>query len=117
MEDFSKIRENLNRELEQFISTLNSVLPRYTHLLKKVHLTTSELKELGETEHFLIEINAKISSLKNMLEHDVFGHSIDYYYKIKTLAQKGDFQAKLKLEKLREVFNESLKGDTFVNYN
>jgi hypothetical protein len=117
MADFSSIQENLNRELEQFISTLNSLLPRYTFLLKKPILNTEEVKELGQMEHFLIEINAKITAVKNILEHDVFGHSIDYYYQIKRLAQEGDFEAKLKLEKLREAFNERLKGDTLVNWN
>ncbi len=117
MEDFSKNKDNLNRELEQFIRTLNTLLPRYSLLLKKPKLDPKEIKELGEIEHFLIEINGKISEIKNMLEHDLFGHSIDYYYQTKRKAQNGDFEAKLKLEKLREAFNESLKGDTLVNWN
>ncbi len=117
MEDFSRNKDDLNRELEQFISTLNTLLPRYSLLLKKPRLNTVEVKELGEIEHFLIEINAKITEIKNMLEHDLFGHSIDYYYQIKRKAKNGDFEAKLKLEKLREAFNESLKGDTLVNWN
>jgi hypothetical protein len=117
MTDFSNNKDDLNRELEQFISTLSTLLPRYSRLLKKKSLLPDEIKELGEIEHFLIEINGKITEIKNMLEHDLFGHSLDYYYQIKRLAKKGDFEAKLKLERLREAFNESLKGDTLVNWN
>ncbi len=117
MEDFSKDKDNLNRELEQFITKLNALLPKYSLLLKKPVLNPFEVKELGEIEHFLIEINAKISEIKNMLDHDLFGHSIDYYYQIKRKAMGGDFEAKLKLERLRDAFNESLRGDTLVNWN
>lgn len=117
MEDFSQNKENLNRELEQFISTLNALLPHYSILLKKQSLSNPEIKELGDIEHFLIEINAKITEIKNMLEHDLFGHSLDYYYKIKEKAIRGDYEAKLKLEKLREAFNESLRGDTLLLWN
>lgn len=117
MEDFSRNKEDLNRELEQFVFRLNTLLPRYSLLLKKPKPSTEEIQELEEVEHFLFEINAKITEIKNMLEHDLFGHSIDYYYQIKRKAQSGDFEAKLKLEKLREAFTESLKGDTLVNWN
>lgn len=117
MSNFSENKDDLNRELEQFIHTLSTLLPRYSLLLKKKNLLPDELKELGEIEHFLIEINGKITAIKNMLEHDLFGHSLDYYYQIKAKAKSGDFEAKLKLERLREAFNESLKGDTILNWN
>ncbi|MBU2018277.1 MAG: hypothetical protein KJ941_01415 [Bacteroidetes bacterium] len=117
MKNFSENKDEINRELTQFIRTLNEVLPRYSLLLKKNDINSIELKELGELEHFLIEINAKITEIKNMLEHDLFGHSIDYYYQIKTKADKGDLEAKSKLDRLREAFTESLKGDTLINWN
>lgn len=117
MTDFSKNKDDLNRDLEQFISKLNALLPRYSLLFKRPILNPEETKELGEIEHFLIEINSKITELKNMLEHDLFGHSLDYYYETKRKAQEGDFEAKLKFERLREAFNESLKGDALMNWN
>lgn len=117
MKDFYENKDNLNRELEQFIGTLNALLPRYSKLLKKIRLTSEEATELGEIEHFLIEINSKITEIKNMLEHDLFGHSIDQYYQTKAKAMAGDLHAKVKLEKLREAFNESLRGDTLVIWN
>ena len=86
-------------------------------LLKKININASELKELGELEHFLIEINAKITEIKNMLDHDLFGHSIDYYYQLKHKADTGDIDAVQKLARLREAFTESLKGDTLINWN
>lgn len=117
MKNFSENKDEINRELAQFIQTLNEVLPRYSMLLKKMHMDDKELKELGELEHFLIEINAKITEIKNMLEHDLFGYSIDYYYQLKQQAGEGNKDALLKLERLRDAFRESLKGDTLMIWN
>ena len=117
MSNFSENKDDLNRELQQFISTLGTLLPRYSLLLTKKNPNPVEVKELGDIEHFLIEINSKITEIKNMLEHDLFGHSLDYYYQTKRRPKNGDFEAKLKLERLREAFNESLKGDTLMNWN
>ena len=117
MKDFSENKDEINKELTQFIRTLNEVLPRYSMLLKKININSNELKELGELEHFLIEINAKITEIKNMLDHDLFGHSLDYYYQMKGKASDGDIEAQLKLDRLREAFSESLKGDTLINWN
>lgn len=115
--DFSQNRDAMNKELEQFINLLNETLPRYSGLLKKQEITSSELKELGDIEYFLIGVNAKISEIKKMLENDLFGHSIDLYYKLKKSAQNGNVQAQKKFETMRDAFNESLKGDTIINWN
>lgn len=115
--DFNQNRDAINKELEQFIQLLNKTLPRYSNLLKKQTINATELKELGEIEYFLIEVNAKITEIKKMLEHDLFGHSLDLYYKMKHRAAKGDLVASQKLEIMRDSFNESLKGDTIVNWN
>ena len=48
---FKDKREQLNSELERFISTLNDLLPRYTALVYSDHLTADELSELGEIEY------------------------------------------------------------------
>lgn len=117
LKNFSENKDEINRELAQFIQTLNEVLPRYSMLLKKMNMDDSELKELGELEHFLIEINAKITEIKNMLEHDLFGYSIDYYYQLKEKASDGNKDAIQKLERLRDAFKESLKGDTLMIWN
>ena len=75
MNDFSHNKEELNRELERFIQTLNEVLPRYSSLLKKTNVTKEELAELGEIEHFLIGMNYQISEIKERIEQDLFGHT------------------------------------------
>jgi hypothetical protein len=117
MKEFYENKDNLNRELGQFIGTLNLIMPKYLALLKKTKLSADEAQELGEIEHFLIEINAKITDIKNMLDHDLFGHSIDQYYQLKEKAKAGDIDARVKLDVLREALKESLKGDTLLNWN
>lgn len=117
MKNFYENQDDLNRELDQFLGTLNSLLPRYSNLLKKDKLTSIEAKELGQVEHFLIEINAKITEIKNMLDHDLFGHTIDQYYQLKEKAKAGDIHARVKLETMRDAFIESLKGDKLLNWN
>lgn len=115
--DFNQNRDAINKELEQFIELLNITLPRYSMLLKKQKISSLELKELGDIEYFLIGVNAKITEIKKMLEHDLFGLSLDSYYKLKIRAGKGDEVAQQKFEIMRDSFNESLKGDTIINWN
>jgi hypothetical protein len=117
MKDFKQSKEALNKELEQFISILDELLPRYSLLLRKKEISKEELTELGEVEHYLIEVNAKISAIKNMLEQDLFGHSLDIYYKLKEKAKNGDAVAKAKLERMRDSFEESIKGGMLYNWN
>lgn len=115
--DFNENKKTLNRELEQFLGILNELLPRYSNLIKKDNINSVELKELGEIEHFLIEVNSKIAEIKDMLDQNLFGHSLDLYYKYKEKAKLGDVNAQQKLNRLREFFNESLKGEALVNWN
>jgi len=115
--NYKRNKDALNKELEQFISTLNELLPRYSFLLRKRTMTSGELSELGEIEHFLIELNSKITEIKNMLDHDLFGHSLDIYYKLKQKAMSGDYEAKQKLDRMRESFEESLIGGTLFQWN
>lgn len=107
----------IQRELDKFIELLEVILPRYSGLLKIDDPTAEELRELGELEHFLIEMNGRIAEIKQMLEHDVFGHSLDVYYKLKEKAKSGEPGSEAKLNRLRESFNESLHGGTFINWN
>jgi 5-formaminoimidazole-4-carboxamide-1-beta-D-ribofuranosyl 5'-monophosphate synthetase len=92
-------------------------LPQYHSLLKKKNLTEEELKKLGEIEHYLLGVNSKIMEIKGKLEQDLFGQSMDIYYKLKVQALAGDPSAKLKLEKMRDAFAEALKSGDLVNYN
>ena len=117
MKDFKQSKEALNKELEQFISILDELLPRYSLLLRKKEISKEELTELGEVEHYLIEVNAKITAIKNMLEQDLFGHSLDIYYKLKEKAKNGDAVAKAKLDRMRDSFEESIKGGMLYNWN
>jgi hypothetical protein len=117
VKDFKQHKIALNYELEQFKSILNELLPRYSLLLKKDNLSKKELKELGDVEHYLIEVNSKITAIKEMLEEDLFGHSLDIYYKLKKKAISGDNSAAAKLERMRQTFEESFKGDKIFNWN
>lgn len=115
--DFEKHKERLHAELDRFALMLGEVLPRYLELMKKKNPNSEELQELGELEHTLIEVNAKIAELKSKLDHDLFGETLDEYYKLKEQASSGDVEAKRRFDKLREVFMESLRDDTFFNWN
>ncbi len=115
--DFNQNKKTLNKELEQFCGLLNEILPRYSELIKKTKIEKTELKELGEIEYFLIDITQKITEIKDLLDQQLFGHSLDLYYKYKAKALKGDKNAQVKLERLRNFFNESLKKEIFVNWN
>ncbi len=114
---FNKHKHALNKELEHFNSVLGEILPRYLSLVRKKDSTPEEDKELGEIEHFLIEVNGKIAEIKNKLDQDLFGETMDHYYKVKAEASKGDPAAKERLDKLQSTLRESIKGDTFFNWN
>lgn len=115
--EFEKHKKLLNEELDHFNMMLAEILPRYLELVRKTDVDEVELKELGEIEHFLIEVNAKIAEIKSKLDHDLFGETLDEYYKVKHKALAGDPVAKKKLVKLRDSFSESIKGDVFFNWN
>ena len=117
MDELGENREELDEELERFITLLNQLLPHYHSLLKKDELDTDEKTRLGEIEHYLIGVNSKIMEIKGKLEQDVFGRSIDRYYKLKDLAYGGDQHSKLKLEKMRDELTESLKSGELINFN
>jgi hypothetical protein len=117
VKDFKNNKELLNKELERFTSILVEVLPHYSTLLKKENLSNPELTELGEIEHFLIEVNGKITAIKNLLEQDLFGHSLDIYYKLKFKANLGDSSAKAKLDRLRATFEDSFTSGSMINWN
>ncbi|MCH2224430.1 MAG: hypothetical protein MK066_06630 [Crocinitomicaceae bacterium] len=117
MTNFDKHKQLLNKELDQFNSILGEILPRYITLMKKSDSSEGELKELGEIEHFLIEVNAKIAEIKNKLDQDLFGETMELYYQVKKQASAGDLRAKEHLNKLRTSLNDSIKGDTFFNWN
>lgn len=114
LEDHKKL---LYRELDQFNSILGEILPRYIALMKKKNASFQEEKELGDIEHFLIEINAKIAEIKTKLDQDLFGETMNLYYKTKQAALSGDLEAQKRLDKLRKVFLESVEGDDFFHWN
>ena len=115
--EFEEHKRLLNEELDRFTKMIGDILPRYLELMRKSDLSKKETKELGELEHFLIEVNSKIADIKNKLDSDLFGETIHEYYKVKDRARKGDISAKHKLEKLRSTLSESIKGDQFFNWN
>lgn len=117
MKDFQQNKEALNRELNKFHTILDELLPRYSLLLEKQNITNTELAELGELEHYLIEVNAKISVIKKMLDKDLFGQSLDTYYKLKLKAEKGDLGAVSKLERIKTSFEKSMKNGSIFNWN
>lgn len=115
--DFKTYQEQLNIELDRFTRLLNVSLPRYTDLIKKQDISEAELKELGDLEYLLIEINAKIAEVKKQLDHDLFGLSLDLYYKLKHQAKCGDLKAAKKIIIMRKAFDKSLKGNEIINWN
>ena len=110
MSDFKSNRKELDEELEKFMRLLEELLPHYHH-------SSDELKRLGEIEHDLIGVNAKILEIKKRLEQDLFGQSLDVYYKTKKDAIAGNPHAKLKLERMRDSFSEALQGGEIFNFN
>ena len=64
MDEIGENREELDEELERFITLLNQLLPHYHSLLKKDKLDTDEKTRLGEIEHYLIGVNSKIMEIK-----------------------------------------------------
>ena len=114
---FEKHKQLLNQELDQFNALLGELLPKYVLLVRKNDCTPAELKELGEIEHYLIEVNSKIANIKNRLDQDLFGETMDLYYKVKAQAEKGDVKAKKKFEQLKASLHSSVKGDMFFNWN
>jgi len=117
MNSFEEQKDELNRELKKLVEQLNEMLPRYTVLINKSDITKDELSELGEIEHFLIGLNSKIGEIKERLQQDLFGHTLDRYYKLKTAARKGDIDAKLLVERLKGIFQEHLEKGMIINWN
>lgn len=112
-----KNKNLLNKELDKFNSILGEILPRYISLMKKKSISLEEEKELGEIEHFLIEINAKVTEIKMKLDQDLFGETMNLFYKVKEEAKKGDAAAEKRVNKMREVFLYSIRGDEAYFWN
>lgn len=117
MDDFQGNQGELDKELERFIELLNQLLPKYHSLLKKEKLDKKELVRLGEIEHYLLGVNAKIMEIKGQLEQHLFGKSLDTYYKLKHKAIDGDPHSRLKMEKMRDAFSEALQAGEIINLN
>lgn len=96
---------------------LNRNINEYSSLLKKENISPAELKQLGEIEYFLIDVNSKISEIKKLLEKDLFGYRLDLYYGMKREGIAGDQQAKKKLDVMLDSFNDSLQAGMIVNWN
>ena len=117
MDDFQEHQGALDKELERFIEMLNQLLPKYHSLLKKENLDKAELVRLGEIEHYLLGVNSKIMEIKGQLEQNLFGKSLDTYYKLKSNAMNGDPHSRLKMEKMRDAFSEALQSGDIINLN
>ncbi|MDX2360622.1 MAG: hypothetical protein QNK23_07435 [Crocinitomicaceae bacterium] len=114
---FDEHKKHLNQELEQFTSILNEILPRYLTLMNKKNANEKEEKELGEMENYLIEVNGKITEIKTMLDQDLFGETMNHYYKAKQEALEGGGDAQKRLESLRKVFIQSIQNEDYFNWN
>lgn len=117
MEDFHDQQGALDKELERFIELLHELLPKYHDLLKKDKLDQKELLRLGEIESYLLSLNSKIMKVKGELEQNLFGKSLDTYYKLKNQAIEGNPQSRLKMEKMRDAFSEALQAGDIINLN
>jgi hypothetical protein len=117
MENFHEQQGALDKELERFIELLDQLLPKYQFLLKKDQLNQNELVRLGEIETYLLSLNSKIMKIKGELEQNLFGKSLDTYYKLKNQAIEGNPQSRLKMEKMRDAFSEALQAGDIINLN
>jgi hypothetical protein len=55
--------------------------------------------------------------IKGELEQNLFGKSLDTYYKLKNQAIEGNPQSRLKMEKMRDAFSEALQAGDIINLN
>ena len=117
MENFHEQQGALDKELERFIELLDQLLPKYQFLLKKDQLDQAELVRLGEIEIYLLSLNSRIMKIKGELEQNLFGKSLDTYYKLKNQAIEGNPQSRLKMEKMRDAFSEALQAGDIINLN
>jgi len=117
MENFHEQQGALDKELERFIELLDQLLPKYQFLLKKDQLDQAELVRLGEIEIYLLSLNSRIMKNKGELEQNLFGKSLDTYYKLKNQAIEGNPQSRLKMEKMRDAFSEALQAGDIINLN
>jgi hypothetical protein len=69
---FNKNKTTIVKELDHFFQILDKLLPYYSELSCKIQPSQEELKELGEIEYTLIEVNARISELKEKLDFLLF---------------------------------------------
>ena len=117
MSEFKSKKQEMNREIERFMELLNDILPRYSSLLRKKDMSHEEVTELGELEHYLIEINAKILDIKNKIQNDLFGQTIDTYYRLKIKAKNGDEVAKSQIRKLKRIYMDALIAGSIICWN
>ena len=111
--DYTKLRGNI----ESLINELNKMAPRYHKLKAKDMLSDAERKELGEIEYFLIEISPQLERVKNLINQDLYGMSVDFYYKLKMKAQNGDIDAKKMIDKLRPGLLEAMGKSAYEHWN
>ncbi len=117
MTQFEYNKHEMNREMDRFMALLNNMLPRYSALLRKKNMSHDDVTELGELEHYLIELNSKIIQIKNRLQNDLFGETIDTYYQLKIKAKNGDEMAKSEVNKLRKVYLAALQAGNIICWN
>ncbi len=114
---FIQKKEEIDKELKQFVLLLNEVLPTYSKLLKKASLGDEEVTLLGDIEYYLIELNAKIAQIKNGLDEDLFGHSIDLYYRIKAKALSGDPESIVRVARMKNMYFDTLQNRENSRWN
>ncbi len=110
-------KNRIEEELNLFISQLNDLLPRYEYLVRKKELSNQELKELGEVEYLLLDLNAKISAIKNDLDHQLFGNFLDSYYRLKQKVKSGDIKSDKKLMQLKTLYGDILNSNDYLIWN
>ncbi len=117
MSEFKYRKQEMDREIDRFVELLNDILPRYSSLLRKKDMSHEEVTELGELEHYLIELNTKILDIKNKIQNDLFGQTIDTYYRLKIKAENGDEVAKSQMRKLKRIYLDALVAGSIICWN
>jgi len=117
MSEFKYRKQEMDGEIDRFVELLNDILPRYSSLLRKKDMSHEEVTELGELEHYLIELNTKILDIKNKIQNDLFGQTIDTYYRLKIKAENGDEIAKSQMRKLKRIYLDALVAGSIICWN
>jgi hypothetical protein len=115
MKNLKETQQKMNYEMEQFTSIIQQLLPKYIALVEKPTLSLQETYELGEIEYSLVEINDKLNCIREQITRNLFGYSLDNYYKLKKYFV--DSNLEMKLNHLKKTFESEIREGDIIIWN